>query len=153
MEDWKNLSLSQLKRLAKSRAGRIAELQMEVRIIEGIMDSKIRSGDFRAAPREERPQQKPESKENKPETKKEESMSREPHVQHPQQPQSSQSQQPSQEPLIRPPTQTPQPAQQQIIQPQHGLNQTPGQKTHPDFEKKENGKPKPSNPHAFKEID
>ena len=46
MEEWIRLDLSQLKRLVKSRAGRIAELQMEIKIIEGIIESKIREGDL-----------------------------------------------------------------------------------------------------------
>jgi len=46
MDEWKTLPLSQLKRLVKSRAGRIAELQMEIKILENIIEKKVREGDF-----------------------------------------------------------------------------------------------------------
>ena len=46
MEEWMRLPVSQLKRLVKGRAGRIAELQMEVKILEGIMEKKVREGDL-----------------------------------------------------------------------------------------------------------
>lgn len=46
MEEWMRLSVSQLKRLVKSRAGRIAELQMEIKILEGIIDRKVSQGDL-----------------------------------------------------------------------------------------------------------
>jgi len=144
MEDWKNLSLSQLKRLAKGRAGRIAELQMEIRIIQGIMDAKIQSGDFGKTEREEprKPVHRHEQKREQPKEAPKEPEK--PQVQQPQ----SQPTQPNQEPLIRPSIQISQPQQTQ-----QNLNQAPEQKTHPGFDNKENGKPKASNPHAFKEID
>ncbi len=46
MEDWMRLPVSQLKRLVKGRAGRVAELQMEIKILEGIMERKVREGDL-----------------------------------------------------------------------------------------------------------
>ena len=143
MEEWKTLSLSQLKRLAKGRAGRITELQMELKIIEGIMDAKIRSGDFGGA---EQAEPKRESQPKREEIPKE---TERPHITN----QSSQSpqQQTSQEPLIRPSTQSAQPHQMQT---QQNLQQAPTeQKPHPGFENRDNGKPKSSNSHAFKEID
>jgi len=148
MEDWRNLSLSQLKRLAKGRAGRVAELQMEIRIIEGIMDSKIKSGDFKGSHHGE--EHKPEPRREQPRQEKPKE-SEKPQITQPSQPSQSlpqQTMQSSQEPLIRPATQTP-----QFQNPQQNLQSTdPEQKPHPDFEK--NGdKPKPSNPHAFKEIE
>ena len=67
--------LSQLKRLVKSRAGRIAELQMEIKIIEGIIESKIKHGDLgspkETAPKKEEPKKEPESHEEPKEEKKE----------------------------------------------------------------------------------
>ena len=38
MDEWLRLPVGQLKRLVKSRAGRIAELQMEIKILEGIIE-------------------------------------------------------------------------------------------------------------------
>lgn len=61
MEDWMRLPLSQLKRLVKSRAGRVAELQMEIKILEGIMERKVREGDLGG------PSPAPASKREKPE--------------------------------------------------------------------------------------
>lgn len=127
MEEWKELSLHQLKKLAKGRAGRIAELQMELKIIEGIIEAKIKSGNFsgKEIPEKEDAPRKPEpepSKEQKPQT-----------------PQQAPEEPKPQEPLIRPAAQ---PAQQQSLG---------EEKKHPGFEKKE--EPKSSNPHAFKEID
>ena len=50
--------VSYLKRLVKSRAGRIAELQMEIKILEGIIDRKVREGDLGgSAPRTSAPAQ------------------------------------------------------------------------------------------------
>ena len=46
MEEWMRLPVSQIKKLVKSRAGRIAELQMEVKILEGIMEKKVQEGDL-----------------------------------------------------------------------------------------------------------
>ena len=46
MDDWMKLPVSQLKRLVKGRAGRVAELQMEIKILEGIMERKVREGDL-----------------------------------------------------------------------------------------------------------
>lgn len=46
MDDWMRFPVSQLKRLVKSRAGRVAELQMEIKILEGIMEKKVREGDL-----------------------------------------------------------------------------------------------------------
>ena len=70
MEEWRDLDLSQLKRLVKGRAGRIAELQMEIKIIEGIIESKIREGDLRylnertpAKPRKEETMKEPDRSE------------------------------------------------------------------------------------------
>jgi hypothetical protein len=129
MEDWKELSLQQLKRLAKGRAGRIVELQMELKIIEGIIESKIRSGDFSGKELPTKPEPKPVQKEQKTEPQ-----------QAPQQPAPG-----PQEPLIRPsqPAQS-QPAQQQSLGSE--------EKKHPGFENKEE-KPKSLNPHAFREIE
>jgi outer membrane biosynthesis protein TonB len=57
MEDWMKLPVSQLKRLVKSRAGRVAELQMEIKILEGIMEKKVSEGDLGgSAPRDSRPE-------------------------------------------------------------------------------------------------
>ena len=50
MEDWMKQSVTQLKRLVKSRAGRIAELQMEIKILEGIIDRKVKEGDLGGSP-------------------------------------------------------------------------------------------------------
>ena len=53
MQEWMKLPVSQLKKLVKSRAGRIAELQMEVKILEGIMEKKVQEGDLGgSAPRQ-----------------------------------------------------------------------------------------------------
>ncbi len=134
MEEWKELSLHQLKRLAKGRAGRIAELRMELKVIEGIIEAKIRSGDFsgKELPSNEvqrKPEQKAEpQREQKPQVPQEDSQQQSPKPQ---------------EPLIRPADQSAQPAQQQSLG---------EERKHPSFERKED-KPKPSNPHAFKEID
>lgn len=46
MNEWMNIPVSQLKRLVKSRAGRIAELQMEVKILGGIIEKKVSEGDL-----------------------------------------------------------------------------------------------------------
>ena len=46
MEEWMGQSVSQLKRLVKSRAGRVAELQMEIKILEGIIGKKVSEGDL-----------------------------------------------------------------------------------------------------------
>ena len=127
MEDWMKLPVTQLKRLVKSRAGRIAELQMELKVIEGIIESKIRSGDFsgKELPKKDVPsktEQRPEpQKEQKPQAPQEEAHK-------------------PQEPLIRPS----QAAQEQSLGGE--------EKKHPGFDKKEE-KPKSPNPHAFKEID
>jgi hypothetical protein len=60
MEDWMRLPVFQLKRLVKSRAGRVAELQMEIKILEGIMDRKVREGDLGgSSPRPARKAEKP----------------------------------------------------------------------------------------------
>ncbi len=130
MEEWKELSLHQLKRLAKGRAGRVAELRMELKVIEGIIEAKIRSGDFSGKELPTKDTRKPEQRpEPRPEPPKE---------------QPTQTAQDGQEPLIRSAQpQTTQPAQQSL-----GSEE----KKHPGFEKKDE-KPKPSNPHAFKEID
>ena len=50
------LPVSQLKRLVKSRAGRIAELQMEIKILEGIIDRKVREGDLGGSARSASPE-------------------------------------------------------------------------------------------------
>ena len=55
MEEWMRLPVSQLKRLVKGRAGRIAELQMEIKILEGVIEKKVREGDLGgSSPGEER---------------------------------------------------------------------------------------------------
>lgn len=46
MEEWMKQSVSQLKKLVKSRAGRVAELQMEIKILEGIIGKKVSEGDL-----------------------------------------------------------------------------------------------------------
>jgi hypothetical protein len=46
MDEWTMLPVTQLKKLVKSRAGRIAELQMEVKILEGVIERKVREGDL-----------------------------------------------------------------------------------------------------------
>lgn len=46
MDEWMKVPVSQLKKLVKSRAGRIAELQMEVKILEGIIEKKVSEGDL-----------------------------------------------------------------------------------------------------------
>jgi hypothetical protein len=73
MEEWLKLPLTQLKRLVKSRAGRIAELQMEIKIIEGIIESKIREGDlgYSKPEKTENPKKEKEPEQEKPEKKKE----------------------------------------------------------------------------------
>ncbi len=128
MEEWKNLSLQQLKRLAKGRAGRIAELQMELKVIEGLIEAKIRSGDFsgKEPPKKEAPRKPEPAEGKKPE------------------PQQAPQETKPQEPLIRPS----QPAQAQPAQ-QQSLGE---EKKHPGFENRDE-KPKASNPHAFKEIE
>jgi hypothetical protein len=64
MEEWMKIPVSQLKRLVKSRAGRIAELQMEVKVLEGIIEKKVRDGDLGGqSPRkstEKKPEPRPE---------------------------------------------------------------------------------------------
>ena len=65
MDDWKGLPLSQLKKLIKGRAGRIAELQMEIKVLEGLVEARVRSGDFgeekteKAPPKEKAVKQAP----------------------------------------------------------------------------------------------
>jgi hypothetical protein len=71
MEEWLKLDLSQLKRLVKSRAGRIAELQMEIKIIEGIIESKIREGDLGYS-KPEKPEKPKKEKESEPKEEKKE---------------------------------------------------------------------------------
>ena len=64
MEEWMKQPVSYLKRLVKSRAGRIAELQMEIKILEGVIEKKVREGDLGgSAPGEkaEKPSKKAES--------------------------------------------------------------------------------------------
>ncbi len=68
MDEWRELPLSQLKRLVKSRAGRIAELQMEIKILENIIEKKVREGDFGGAARQK--PKKPSPAEEKREEKK-----------------------------------------------------------------------------------
>lgn len=51
MEEWMKQPVSYLKRLVKSRAGRVAELQMEIKILEGIIDKKVSEGDLGGSPR------------------------------------------------------------------------------------------------------
>ncbi len=46
MDEWMRQPVSHLKRLVKSRAGRVAELQMEIKILEGIIDRKVLQGEF-----------------------------------------------------------------------------------------------------------
>ena len=46
MEEWMKTPVSQLKKLVKSRAGRVAELQMEIKILEGIIERKVSQGDL-----------------------------------------------------------------------------------------------------------
>lgn len=77
MEDWMKLPVTQLKRLVKSRAGRIAELQMEVKILEGVIEKKVSEGDLggsaprKPAPKVEKPaedgttEENPKEEENK----------------------------------------------------------------------------------------
>ena len=66
MEDWKELPLSQLKKLVKSRAGRIAELQMEIKVLEGLIEARARSGDFgeekKEEPKKEKVQDRPQER-------------------------------------------------------------------------------------------
>jgi hypothetical protein len=59
MEEWMKQPVSYLKRLVKSRAGRIAELQMEIKILEGIIDRKVRDGDLGGSPRSAPSKSKP----------------------------------------------------------------------------------------------
>lgn len=86
MEEWMRQSVSQLKKLVKSRAGRIAELQMEIKILEGIIDRKVSQGDLggsatespekpakpstKEAPKLEEPAKEPEKPEEKPQLEK-----------------------------------------------------------------------------------
>lgn len=62
MEEWKGLHVGQLKRLVKGRAGRVAELQMEIKILEGIIEKKVREGDLGGA----RPRPKREARQERP---------------------------------------------------------------------------------------
>jgi hypothetical protein len=50
MDEWMRLPVTQLKRLVKSRAGRVAELQMEIKILEGLIERKVRDGDLGGSP-------------------------------------------------------------------------------------------------------
>jgi len=54
MEEWKELPLSQLKKLVKSRAGRVAELRMEIKVLEGLIEARARSGNFGEPVKEEK---------------------------------------------------------------------------------------------------
>jgi hypothetical protein len=65
MEEWMRLPVTQLKRLVKSRAGRVAELQMEIKILEGVIERKVRDGDLGGnPPRKTNPKgEKPEGQE------------------------------------------------------------------------------------------
>jgi hypothetical protein len=79
MEEWMKQPVSHLKRLVKSRAGRVAELQMEIKILEGLIEKKVQDGDLGvSAPKSSRPerpsQEKPEK--NKPEASNEEEPKR-----------------------------------------------------------------------------
>lgn len=74
MEEWTRLPVTQLKKLVKSRAGRVAELQMEIKILEGIIDRKVRDGDLggdsprKSNPKKDEPEeQEKEAKEENPE--------------------------------------------------------------------------------------
>ena len=56
MDEWMKQPVSYLKKLVKSRAGRVAELQMEIKILEGIIVQKVSQGDLGGeAPRKEAP--------------------------------------------------------------------------------------------------
>jgi hypothetical protein len=66
MEEWKGLPLSQLKKLVKSRAGRIAELQVEIRVLEGIIEARAMSGDLGEEKKQETGKEKVEKKQDRP---------------------------------------------------------------------------------------
>ena len=82
------LPVSQLKRLVKSRAGRIAELQMEIKILEGIMERKVSEGDLGGSGPEASPARKAEPR--KVEVKAAETAVQESPKQEPEQPESRQ---------------------------------------------------------------
>ncbi|MFH1445589.1 MAG: hypothetical protein ABIF08_03860 [Nanoarchaeota archaeon] len=46
MNEWKKLPVTELKRLVKSRSGRIAELQVEIDVLKSIINQKLDSGDL-----------------------------------------------------------------------------------------------------------
>jgi hypothetical protein len=71
MDDWMRLPVSQLKRLVKSRAGRVAELQMEIKILEGIMERKVSEGDLGGSSEPVRKVERPEKAERPAEQKEE----------------------------------------------------------------------------------
>jgi hypothetical protein len=76
MEEWMRQPVTQLKRLVKSRAGRIAELQMEIKILEGIIEKKVSEGDLGGSvPR--KPSPRPGPSENEGTTAKQENLSEE----------------------------------------------------------------------------
>lgn len=54
-----NTPVSQLKKLVKSRAGRVAELQMEIKILGGIIEKKVAEGDLGGSAGESKPSTPP----------------------------------------------------------------------------------------------
>ncbi|MBU0898548.1 MAG: hypothetical protein KKB03_04580 [Nanoarchaeota archaeon] len=46
MKEWKKLPVTELKRLVKSRSGRIAELEIEVGVLKSLINQKVESGDL-----------------------------------------------------------------------------------------------------------
>ena len=46
MNEWKKLSVTELKRLVKSRSGRIAELEVEIGVLKSLINQKAESGDL-----------------------------------------------------------------------------------------------------------
>lgn len=61
------LPVSKLKQLLKTRAGRIAELQIEIKVISSIIDKRVSSGDFETT--KTKVSKKKQETTNKPETK------------------------------------------------------------------------------------
>lgn len=46
IEEWKELTVPELKRLIKGRSGRKTELEIEIEILKSLMKKKVDSGDF-----------------------------------------------------------------------------------------------------------
>lgn len=67
MNELNKLPVSKLKQLLKTRAGRIAELQIEIKVISAIIDQKVMTGDIgtaktKVSKKKEKPTESPQSK-------------------------------------------------------------------------------------------